>query len=100
MSNNNIVDLFLNPKSVAVIGASKNLMKGGHRIVDNLVSNNFSGKVYPVNPHSEGELFGLEFKKSVLEIEEDVDLAIFYIPNRKIPPILEEERRHNTFFCK
>ncbi|MFX1503509.1 MAG: CoA-binding protein [Promethearchaeota archaeon] len=90
MSNNNIIDLFLNPKSVAVIGASKNPMKGGNRIVDNLITNKFKGRVYPVNPNSEGVLFGLEFKKSVLDIEEDVDLAVFYIPNRKIPQTLEE----------
>jgi acetyltransferase len=90
LSNNNIIDLFLNPKSVAVIGASKNPMKGGNRIVDNLITNNYKGKIYPINPHSEGELFGLEFKKSVLDIEEEVDLAIFYIPNRKIPTILKE----------
>jgi acetyltransferase len=90
LPNNNIIDLFLNPKSVAVIGASKNPMKGGHRIVDNLVTNNFKGKIYPINPNSEGELFGLEFKKSVLDIEDEVDLAVFYIPNRKIPHILNE----------
>ncbi|NVM36742.1 MAG: CoA-binding protein [Candidatus Lokiarchaeota archaeon] len=90
MSNNKIIDLFLNPKSVAVIGASKNPMKGGHRIVENLVTNNFKGKIFPINPNSEGNLFGLEFKKSVLDIEEEVDLAIFYVPNRKIPHILDE----------
>jgi acyl-CoA synthetase (NDP forming) len=90
LQNKEIIDLFLNPKSVAVIGASKNLAKGGHRIVVNLVTNKFNGKIYPVNPNSDGDLFGLEFKKSVLDIKEDVDLAIFYIPNRKIPLILEE----------
>ncbi|MFX1378959.1 MAG: CoA-binding protein [Promethearchaeota archaeon] len=90
MSNKEVIDLFLNPKSVAVIGASKNLTKGGHRIVDNLVTNNFKGKIYPINPNSDGELFGLEFKKSVLDIEEEVDLAVFYVPNIKIPTILEE----------
>jgi len=90
LKDNKIIDLFLNPKSVAVIGASKNPMKGGNRIVDNLVSNNFKGKIYPVNPNSEGEVFGLEFKKSILEIKEGIDLAVFYIPNRKIPHILEE----------
>lgn len=90
MSNKEIIDLFLNPKSVAIIGASKNLTKGGHRIVDNLVTNNFKGKIYPINPNSEGDLFGLEFKKSVLDIEEEVDLAVFYVPNLKIPSILEE----------
>ncbi len=90
MSSNKIIETFLNPKSVAVIGASKNPLKGGHRIVDNLVTNKFKGKIYPINPNSDGELFGLEFKKSVLDIEEDIDLAVFYVPNRKIPKILEE----------
>ncbi len=90
MSNSKIIDLFLNPRSVAVIGASKNFTKGGHRIVANLVSNNFEGRIYPINPNAEGELFGLEFKRSVLDIEEELDLAIFYIPNSKIPGILEE----------
>lgn len=88
--NKEIINLFLNPKSVAVIGASKNLMKGGHRIVDNLITNNFKGKIYPINPNSVGDLFGLEFKKSVLDIKEEVDLAVFYVPNRKIPHLLEE----------
>ncbi|MFX1388549.1 MAG: CoA-binding protein [Promethearchaeota archaeon] len=90
MSNNNIIDIFLNPKSVAVIGASKNPTKGGHRIMNNLVLNNFNGKIYPINPNSEGKLFGLDFKKSVLDIQDDVDLAIFYVPNQKIPTILED----------
>ncbi len=86
----NIIDMFLHPKSVAVIGASKNPTKGGYRIVNNLKSNNYKGSIFPVNPNSKGKLFGLEFKKSVLEIEEEVDLAIFYVPNRIIPELLEE----------
>ncbi len=90
MSSNNVVDIFLNPKSVAVIGASKNLFKGGNRIVNNLTLNNFKGKIYPINPNSKGEIYGLEFKKSVLDIEEEVDLAIFYVPNKVIPGLLEE----------
>ncbi len=90
MSNNKTVDIFLNPKSVAVIGASKNPMKGGHRIVYNLVNNNYKGRIYPINPNSEGELLGLNFNKSVLDIEEKIDLAIFYVPNHRIPQLLEE----------
>ena len=89
-SNNDIIDMFLNPKSVAVIGASKNLLKGGNWIVNNLVTNNFEGKVYPINPNAEGKLMGLDFKQSILDIEEDVDLAIFYIPNQGIPKLLDD----------
>ena len=90
LNDNNIVDMFLNPKSVAVIGASKNMLKGGYRILSNLVLNNFNGKIFPVNPNATGKLHGLEFKKSVLEIEEEVDIAIFYVPNQLIPELLEE----------
>jgi acetyltransferase len=88
--NDNIIETFLNPKSVAVIGASKNPLKGGNRIVNNLVANNFKGKVYPINPNSNGKVFGLELKKSVLDIEDNVDLAVFYVPNHAIPDTLEE----------
>jgi len=90
LSGNHVVDIFLNPKSVAVIGASKNPMKGGHRIINNLIVNNYKGKIFPVNPNSDGEIFGLKFKKSISEIEEEVDLAIFYVGNHIIPEILRD----------
>jgi len=90
MLNHEIINIFLNPKSVAVIGASKNPFKGGNWIVNNLTLNNFKGKIYPVNPNSEGQMYGLEIKKSVLDIDDEVDLAIFYVGNKIIPAILEE----------
>jgi acetyltransferase len=87
-----IVDLFYNPKSVAVIGASKAPMKGGNRIVHNLHSNGFKGQIYPVNPNysEDDKIYGFNFKKSILDIEEDVDLAIFYVNNRIATNILKD----------
>ncbi|NHJ20235.1 MAG: hypothetical protein EAX91_04765 [Candidatus Lokiarchaeota archaeon] len=90
MENSDIIHTFLHPKSVAVIGASKKLAKGGFRITTNLITNNFKGKVYLVNPNAKGNLYNLEFKKSILDIEDDIDIAIFYVPNRFIPHLLEE----------
>jgi acetyltransferase len=91
LSSNNIIELFLNPKSVAVIGASTNPQKGGNWILHNLTLNNFKGKIYPINPNAEGKIvYNLEIKKSVLDIEDEIDLAIFYVPNRLIPEILKE----------
>ena len=90
MENSDIIHTFLHPKSVAVIGASKKLAKGGFRITTNLITNNFKGKVYLVNPNADGKLYNLEFKKSILDIEDDIDIAIFYVPNRFIPHLLEE----------
>ena len=88
--NTDIIDVFLHPKSVAVIGASKKLTKGGFRIVTNLITNNFKGKVHLINPNAEGKLYNLEFKKSILDVEDDVEIAIFYVPNRFIPDILKD----------
>ncbi|MCK4287125.1 MAG: CoA-binding protein, partial [Candidatus Lokiarchaeota archaeon] len=96
MSGNHVVDIFLNPKTVAVIGASKNQTKGGYRIIENLLTNNFKGKIFPVNPNSDGEVLGLEFKNSILEIEEEIDLAIFYTPNSVVPDILEDCIKKNV----
>ena len=96
LTDNHIVDIFLNPKTVAVIGASKNETKGGYRIINNLLTNNYKGKIYPVNPNSDGEVFGLEFNKSILDVEDDIDLAIFYSPSSVIPDILKECIKKNV----
>ncbi|MHA1468005.1 MAG: CoA-binding protein [Promethearchaeota archaeon] len=87
-----IVDLFYNPKSVAVIGASKVPVKGGNRIVKNLHYNGFKGQIYPVNPNynENDEVCGFRFYKSVLDIEGEVDLAIFYVNNRIVTNILKD----------
>jgi acetyltransferase len=90
VNNLDIIETFLHPKSVAVIGASKNPIKGGYRILNNLISNNFQGKIYPINPNADGKIFDLKFFSSVLDVEGDIDIAIFYIPNQLIPPVLKE----------
>jgi len=78
-----IIDVFLHPKSVAVIGASKKFTKGGFRITTNLVTNNYKGKVYLVNPNADGKLYDLEFKKSILDIEGETyySPSIFFSPS-------------------
>ncbi|MBD3352519.1 MAG: hypothetical protein GF364_13605, partial [Candidatus Lokiarchaeota archaeon] len=88
-NNKKIIDILFNPNSVAVIGASKTPMKGGYRILENLISNNFKGNIYPVNPKG-GEALGLKFYKSVLDIPGQIDIAIIFIPNKFIPKVLEE----------
>ena len=48
------IDAFFNPKSVAVIGATKKVGKAGYVIFKNLATNKqrgvFKGELYPVNP--------------------------------------------------
>lgn len=70
---------FLNPRSVAVIGASTNPMKFGSIILANLFNLGYEGKIFPVNSKAES-IAGLATYRSVKEISEPVDLAIFAIP--------------------
>ena len=40
------------PRSIAVIGASRRPQTIGHRILENLIRNRYTGAVYPVNPQA------------------------------------------------
>ncbi|MCP4760625.1 MAG: hypothetical protein GY870_02515 [archaeon] len=87
------IDLLFNPKSVAVIGASVKEMKGGNRILRNLLNNNYPypKKIYPINPKSAGqEAYGLKFYASIFDIEDPIDVAIIFVANSLIPKILKE----------
>lgn len=69
----------LNPRSIAVIGASDRPGSVGWAVLRNLVRGPFDGEVYPVNPHRE-EVAGLTCFASVEDIEGDVSLAVVAVP--------------------
>jgi len=79
----------LKPKSVAIIGASRNPDKVGNIILQNYLSVGYSGKLYPVNLNAE-EVLGLKAYKSVLDIGKDVDLAVIAIPAPAVHIALEQ----------
>ncbi len=79
----------LSPRSVAVIGASASPGKVGHDILQNLVTEEFKGKIYPVNPKAE-KILGLRSYPSVKDIQDDVELAIIVIPAEGVPAVVEE----------
>ena len=73
------IQYLFEPRSIAVIGASRDEAKIGHTIVKNIISGGYQGKVYPVNPGG-GEVLNLHSYKSIREIEEPVDVASIAIP--------------------
>ncbi|MGC8538375.1 MAG: acetate--CoA ligase family protein [Candidatus Micrarchaeia archaeon] len=79
----------LNPKSVAVIGASRDPDKVGHVILQNYIDAGYSGKLFPVNNKTD-TILGLRTYKSILDIKEKVDLAVIALPAPIVPQILEE----------
>lgn len=76
------------PESIAVIGASGNEAKWGGRILKNLL-NEFSGRVYPVNP-KETTIQGVTSYPSVLDIPDDVEMAVVAVPAQFVIPVAEE----------
>ncbi|WP_372948881.1 acetate--CoA ligase family protein [Mariniphaga sp.] len=66
------------PDSIAVIGASNNIMKPGGKIVKNLTEHFYKGKIYVVNP-KETDIQGIPAFSDVADLP-NVDLAILAIP--------------------
>lgn len=61
----------------AVIGASQDEEKYGYKVLKDLKESGY--RVIPINPRSE-EILGLKTYKNILDIEEDIDVAIFVVP--------------------
>ena len=70
---------FFAPRSLAFLGASADHTKWGFRILSNILTGGFQGKIYPVNPKG-GEALGLKIYSSIEEIPEVPDLAIIVVP--------------------
>jgi len=81
------IEAFFNARSVAVIGASRRQDTIGQALVRNLVTGDFTGRVYAVNP-SAGAVSGLPAYKSVTEIPDDVDVAIVAVPAEAVQDVV------------
>ena len=80
---------FFEPKSVAIVGASRNPLKFGHSLLENLLDLEFKGKIYVVNPNAD-EILGLKAYPRVDSIDEDVELVVIIVPSLKVPEILKD----------
>ena len=80
---------FFQPKSVAVIGASRNPSSIGYRILECLALNGFKGSIYPVNP-SAAEIRGLRTYATVRELPESADLAVIAVPRDAVLGVLDD----------
>ncbi len=74
-----MLESFFSPRSVAVIGASREEGKVGHDVLQNLIRYGYAGRIYPVNPKAD-QILGLPCFRSVRDIPGEVDLAVLVIP--------------------
>jgi acetyltransferase len=83
------LDSFFAPKSIALIGASRDKEKIPGRLLSMLRKNEYPGAIYPINPNY-GDIDGLKCYKSISEIGAPIDLAVIIIPARAVVAALEE----------
>ncbi len=80
---------FLNPHSIAVIGASQRKAAIGNIVFSNLLRWGFNGVVYPVNPNAE-VVCSVKAYPSVLDIPGEVDMAVIVVPAEKVHQVVEQ----------
>jgi len=73
------LETIFRPKSIAILGASRDENKIGGRPLLYLKKYAFGGPIYPVNPNYP-EVQGLKAYKSILDVTGEVDLALIVLP--------------------
>ena len=89
------LDRILNPRTVVVIGASRDPTKRGNRAIQSLLADRYEGKIIPINPR-EREILGLECYAAVADAPGDIDLAIVCTAAKTVPGVIEECGRRNV----
>lgn len=81
--------LFFEPRSVAVIGASKDPAKPSGQPVYSLKKNGFKGAIYPVNPKYR-EINGMPCFSTLSEVPGPVDLAVVAVSVEHVLSALDQ----------
>jgi acetyl coenzyme A synthetase (ADP forming)-like protein len=79
----------MNPRSVAVIGASAEDGKIGNSIMKNLINGGYRGAIFPIHPKA-SEILGRKAYPSVGDVAEEIDVAVFAIPAKFCAAAMEE----------
>ncbi len=83
------LDGLMQPKSVAVVGASSQPGKIGYTVVNNLIKSGYQGKIYPINPKAD-EILGIKAYPSVLAIPDEIDAAAITVPASLVEQAAED----------
>ncbi|RJR48515.1 MAG: GNAT family N-acetyltransferase [Desulfobacteraceae bacterium] len=83
------LDKMLNPKSVAVVGATDRAGTVGCVIMENLQAGGFKGPIYPINP-KRPEVLGLPAFPSIGAVGKPIDLAVLCVPIAAVPAVVQE----------
>lgn len=83
------LDHFFNPKSVAVIGASRTKGKVGYEIFSALLSGGFPGRLFPVNPTTD-EVQGIKSCPDLKSAPEPPELVVVAVSAKFVPQVMRD----------
>ena len=83
------LDVFLQPRSVAIIGATERPLAWGSLIMDGLRSFPFMGKIYPVN-HQSSTVYGIHSYPDIKSIPDAVELAVLTVPEASVERVIQD----------
>jgi acyl-CoA synthetase (NDP forming) len=84
-----MLERLLDPRSIAIIGASHEERRAGGQPLHALKGYGYAGKVYAVNPRYT-DIKGVPCYPNITAVPEAVDLAIIALPASEVPRVLEE----------
>ncbi|MEW6050013.1 MAG: acetate--CoA ligase family protein [Candidatus Zixiibacteriota bacterium] len=83
------LDFIFRPTSVAVIGASTQKGTIGRETLHNILSAEFNGKVFPVNPKAP-VIHSIKAYSTVLDVPDAVDLAVVIVPKLAVKEVVRQ----------
>ena len=85
-----MIDFFFNPKTIAVIGATSNPKKFGNAVTRNILMNTeLKSELFLISQSSD-EILGKSCKRSILDINASIDLAIILVPAKAVDKVIDE----------
>ncbi|MGZ8198939.1 MAG: CoA-binding protein, partial [Burkholderiales bacterium] len=83
------LERFFTPRSIAIVGASRDLDTISGQPLKHLKAHGYRGKLYPVNPRY-SEIEGLECYPSLADVPGTPDLVLVLVNAARVPDILRQ----------
>ena len=85
----NALDAILNPRTVAIVGASNDPEKRGYRAIKTLLADEYQGTIVPINP-KEKKILDLDCYARLQDAPHEIDLALICTPARITPEMVRQ----------
>jgi len=83
------IEAIINPRSIAIVGATNRVGSVGLAVFKNLLKAEFSGILYPVNPNTKA-VQTVKAYPSLKDIPDEIDLAVIIVPSKMVAQVIEE----------